>query len=689
MDNMQFLLQMLLLAVIVTPLFFALLCAVMGPRVASLAALSHVVLTAMLAWLTSGSLIDRGDLGDGITESSAANPTFEPSFVPGDPGLAKATEAQSHFTTWGLLSLGEKKGRLASPEIQLYFGIDGLNIWLIVLTSVMTLVAVLISAGRVKENPSGYFAWLFVLQTAVIGAFASFDVILFYVFFELTLIPSFFLIGNWGTGRARRDAAKLFFLYTLFGSLFTLVGLIGIVLQNPTPVIEQTTQGPEPTFSQQQGPLLDPGTGRYKYPVEGPITFSIPRLMQNVNTWANCRQWKVNVAEQAIKDTESKLAQAETLVKQNPANLEAVAQASSLRNTLVTQSDELKAAQSERSKAANWEFWLFLALMAGFAVKVPFVPFHTWLPTAYNEAPIAVTMLLSAVLAKLGTYGILRVVLTLVPEAAVQHGPMIFGSMGAVGIVYGAFCAFAQKDMKLLTAYSSISHLGLLGLGLFAFNTESLTGSALHMVNHGLATGAMFALLGFLYHRYRTLEMSQFGGLLGKYPAFAFLFIVVSLANVGLPFLNNFVSEMMILAGLSDPSVTKSSGWLFVFVAASGIFLSAWYTFTMIRKVFFGPLLLPTAEPDMKPGMKTPEAFGYILPLVLCFVLGLAPQFVVNTMKGDVATLVRHSNSARNRLGLPATGAYFKPEVAPSMAPGVVPTPQTMPKNAPKNAPKK
>ncbi len=202
--------------------------------------------------------------------------------------------------------------------------------------------------------------------------------------------------------------------------------------------------------------------------------------------------------------------------------------------------------------------------MAGFMVKVPIWPFHTWLPAAYGESPVGVTILLSALLAKLGTFGILRFVLPLTPDAAVMYGLPVIGSLAAFGIVYAALCAYDQKDIKLMIAYSSVSHLGFLVLGIFAFNAEGLSGAVLHMVNHGLSTGALFALLAFLIDRYRTTQVSQFGGLMGRFPNFALLTFVICLASIGLPGLNNFVSEMLMLAGLFDarqPAASISWGW--------------------------------------------------------------------------------------------------------------------------------
>jgi NADH-quinone oxidoreductase subunit M len=261
-------------------------------------------------------------------------------------------------------------------------------------------------------------------------------------------------------------------------------------------------------------------------------------------------------------------------------------------------------------------------------------------------------MLLSALLAKLGTYGMVRLVLPLAPDAALEYGLPVIGGLGAAGILYAAFCAYAQKDMKLLTAYSSVSHLGLVVLALFAFNVEGITGAALHMVNHGLATGALFALLGFLYARYRTLDMNQYGGLWAKFPGYTVLVFVIALASIGLPGLNNFVSEMLMLAGLFDPSVTSVHGYALAVCAAAGILLSAWYVLTMLRRVFFGPLIEPPTATGPVPGLTSREAFAFGIPAALCVLLGLYPNPVITTIKADAEVVALFGDHARMRAGI-------------------------------------
>lgn len=573
-------------------------------RVALWLALVHVGVTAAVVGATLMAL-DVRNARDG---RGADSQKFSPEFVPGDPGLGGGSDdVGSGTTTWTLLSLADTPPDRAGPRVQLYLGTDGLNVWLVALCSVMLLPAILVSWSGVTEKAGGYYAWLFVLQAGAVGAFLSFDVILFYAFFELTLVPAFFLIGRWGGGSGRRDAARKFFLYTLAGSLLTLVGVIGVVLTNPITVVTPTES--ITTY-----------------------TFALPELMAGVQK---------NLARPAL--------------------------------------DALNGKPEALAAKHAVQLWLFLALMAGFAVKTPIVPFHTWLPAAYNEAPVGVTVLLSAVLAKLGTFGILRFVVPLTPDAAVAYGLPAVGVLAAFGIVYGALCAYGQRDIKLLVAYSSVSHLGFLVLGLFALNAEGLSGAVLHMVNHGVSTGALFAALAFLVDRYRTTSMAPYGGLTGRFPKFAFVMFVLCLASVGLPGLNNFCSEMLMLSGLFNLSTPGVAGYGFAAVAAAGIFLSAWYTLTMLRRVFFEPHREPPAtgvEPAGDLNRREVIALGGMC--ALCLALGLFPQFLLDPMRADVRVLTSIADSARARV----TGTELKFEEPPASPPPPAGAPKAMDKAA-------
>src|SRR5262249_26369487 len=317
------------------------------------------------------------------------------------------------------------------------------------------------------------------------GVFLAFDLVLFYVFFELTLVPLFFLIGIWG-GPMRREAARKFFLFTLTGSLITLLGVIGAVLA----CYQLTGHGDDP----------------------GELTFSIPLLVSRFQGLLDAGRLPVGV---------------------------------------------------------QWA--IFLALAVGFAVKVPLFPLHTWLPLAHVEAPTAGSVLLAGVLLKLGTYGFLRLCLPLAPDAVLAAGVPLIGTLAAVGVVYGALCAYAQPDIKKLVAYSSVSHLGFCMLGLFALNTAGLTGGLLQMINHGLSTGGLFLLVGMLYERYHTRMMADYSGMAARLKLLSAFMVFICLTSVGMPGLNGFVGEMLVLAGVYDLKGVNVSGAPFAVVLAVGI----------------------------------------------------------------------------------------------------------------------
>jgi NADH-quinone oxidoreductase subunit M len=619
--------RILLLAVLLSPLLFAALVWLGGRggyagarRLASALALLHLGLTVTLVVPTVQVLLDQS-AADG--EQSRASGGFRPLFVPGD-----VREGNTHSTTWDVFPVGVSVPGLPPASVQFFVGLDGLNVWLVLLASVLTYVATLSSWEAVKDKAGGFYAWVFTLQAAVIGAFVSFDAILFYVFFELTLIPAFFLIGSWGTGGGKRDAARKFFLYTFLGSLFTLTGIIGVAATNPTPVA--------PDGKTIQRTVVD-DKGTAVFPQPGPITFAIPQLMRNVATWSQVHEAKIEFSRRKLDAATAAFEKAAKREKsQNDREVESAR-------------EQLGKATADRDQSRSLGMWLFFAVIAGFAVKTPIIPFHTWLPSAYSEAPTSVTVLLTGILSKLGTLGILRIVIPLCPDAAVQYGLTTFGFLGAVGIVYAAFCAFAQRDLKLIAAYSSISHLGLLILGLFALNAEGLTGGALHMLNHGLTAGAMFALLGFLADRYRSTDGTQFGGLIARFPGYAAFMFVVCLASVGLPGLNSFVSEMLLIGALFTPGNVHVAGYGLAAAAGLGIFLSAWYTMSMLRRVFFGPLQLPASDETVK-DVTPREILAFGIPSVLCILLGLFPQTVLDTMKPDVAAITQQLNDARGRV---------------------------------------
>ena len=388
-------------------------------------------------------------------------------------------------------------------NIRFALGLDGLSLWLFFLTSLLMITAIAASWQSITERAALYYAFLLALQTGLLGLFASLDVVLFYIFFEFTLIPLFFLIGLWG-GPQRRRAAVTFFLYTLAGSLLTLLGVIALVAVH------------------------------YEYGPTRELTFSIPALTRGLAE-IHWTEWR---------NTES---------------------------------------------LASPQVLIFLLLLAGFAIKVPMFPFHTWLPLAHVEAPTAGSILLAGVLLKVGSYGLLRFNIGMTPLGAARLFPFL-ATLAVIGIIYGALAALAQTDIKRLVAYSSVSHMGFIVLGIFALNATALDGSAIQMVNHGLTTGALFACVGMIYERYHTRDMTQLGGLWNRLPILAFFFILAALGSAAVPGLNGFVGEFPILTGMFQTSARTAV------LAATGMVLGACYLLWMLRSVVFGPLREPAHE---------------------------------------------------------------------------------------------
>lgn len=483
--------------------------------------------------------------------------TYLPELVPG------AAVSAPHETTWNLIDFGEL------GAVQFYVGVDGMNVWLIALTAVLMVSSVLISWNAVQERVNEYYAWLLALGAGMTGVFLAFDIILFYVFFEVTLVPLFFLIGIWG-GPERRHAARKFFIFTLAGSVITFLGLLAVVVV--------CYQKPPHT-----------------------LTFSIPELVRQVNHHLS-------------------------------ANLSA----------------------TDRAFWSEFQFWVFMALFVGFAVKVPLFPVHTWLPLAHVEAPTAGSVLLAGVLLKLGTYGFLRLALPLTPHACVTYGVPMVGALAVVGILYGAFCALAQDDIKKLVAYSSISHLGYCMLGMFALNSAGITGSLLQMINHGLSTGALFLIVGMLYERYHTRQMADYGGIGAKLRLLTFCMVVICLSSAGLPGLNGFVGEALVLFGAFQVQPGLA------LLASAGILLGAWYLLTMLMRVFFGPLQEPAHEGHEVHDLDAREIAALAPILFCCLWLGVYPQPVIEAAKPDLDVVVRIVQKGQQAIASPARAAPTK-----------------------------
>jgi NADH-quinone oxidoreductase subunit M len=501
-------------------------------------------------------------------------------------------------------------------SIQFYIGLDGLNVWLVVLTALLMVPSVLVSWTAITERTNEFYAWLLALQAALFGVFLSFDLILFYVFFELTLVPLFFLIGIWG-GPQRQYAARKFFVFTLTGSLITLLGVFGIAL----------------TLAQfPPSPRIAPR----------PFTFAIPELVAGVRD----------------------------LNQQLPAQL------AKARDELAkANGDELIKDAEERVKAAKarlefWhhvQFWVFLAMMAGFAIKVPLVPVHTWLPLAHVEAPTAGSVLLAGVLLKLGTYGFLRLCVPLAPYASLTFGAPIIGWLAVIGILYGALCAYAQDDIKKLVAYSSVSHLGYCMLGLFALNETGLTGSLLQMVNHGLSTGGLFLLVGMLYERYHTRKMADYGGMGAKLKLLAAFMVFMGMSSVALPGLNGFWGEYAVMSGMFNFGGTEVSGQLLVYLACGGIVLGAMYTLTMLRRVFFGEVHEPHHGGSLNVPDLNPRELAALIPIALvCLGIGVYPNAFTVPAAPDVkfvARIVENERRSGQEQQTPSIRAAQAPDV--------------------------
>jgi NADH-quinone oxidoreductase subunit M len=537
-------LSLLLVLILVVPIIGAIAVALLGAhrpeQVRQISLLTVVANLALAVWLCmplAQELSARSELG-GLTPTDRL--TFSPSAV----------------TRHDVLPLNFGSG--AAAAVQFYIGVDGLGIWLVALTCFLMVPAVLVSWTAVTERVNEYYAWLLLLQTAMIGVFVSYDLILFYVFFELTLVPLYFLIGVWG-GPMRRDAARKFFLFTLTGSLLTLLGMIALVL-----AVRSRT---------------------------GEFTVAIPRLIE-------------------IVQTQLQLTDA-----------------------------------SSRQFWASTQFWVFIALAIGFSVKVPLFPVHTWLPLAHVEAPTAGSVLLAGVLLKLGTFGFLRLAVPLCPDAALAIGAPVLGTLAAIGIIYGALCAFAQQDVKKLVAYSSVSHMGVCILGIFALNSAGINGGLLQMVNHGLSTGGLFLLVGMLYERYHTRMIPDYGGMAARLKVLSVFMVFICLTSVGFPGLNGFISEMLVLAGVYQAT---GLSWFTLSIAA-GIFLGGWYLFTMLKNVFFGPLREPHHDGHEVSDLNLRELAAIVPLALLCLGLGLYPKPVLDAARRDVNCVVMIADAARAR----------------------------------------
>jgi NADH-quinone oxidoreductase subunit M len=458
-------------------------------------------------------------------------------FVAGDPGF----------------QFSERIDWVPALGITYSLGIDGISLVLILLTTLLTPVSLLFSVSHVEKSVRAFAIAFLVLETGMIGSLAALDLALFYVFWEVMLVPMYFIIGIWG-GTRRIYAAMKFFLFTMAGSLLMFLAILYLAVRHHAAM------------------------GRWSF-----LLADLTRL-------------------------------------EFPASTQAV---------------------------------LFFAFALAFAIKVPVFPLHTWLPDAHTEAPTAGSIILAGVLLKLGVYGYLRFALSLFPEAALRYAPWL-GVLGIIGVLYGAMVAYAQKDMKRLVAYSSVSHLGLVVVGIGAFTATALSGAVLQMVNHGLSTGALFLLVGVLYERRHTREISAYGGIAGVVPVTTALFLVATLSSIGLPGLNGFVGEFLILVGTwTSPHRT----W--AVLAAIGVILSAVYMLSLVQRVFWNPLVHEEnrALRDIRPT----EFVAASVLVVLMIWIGVRPNDLLSRVSPSVEAIRtsvanRTAGSARSGLGDGETG---------------------------------
>ncbi|MBZ5671724.1 MAG: NADH-quinone oxidoreductase subunit M [Acidobacteriia bacterium] len=417
------------------------------------------------------------------------------------------------------------------PPVNYHLGVDGLSLLLILLTGFLTPLSVLVSWSSITHRTKEFFLFLLALETGMIGVFASLDLVLFFVFWEVMLIPMYFLIGIWGHER-RVYAAVKFILYTMTGSALMLAGIL------------------------------------YLYNLTG--TFDLPQVLDHLTT---------------------------TSLLSPPA-----------------------------------ERWLFLAFFVAFAIKVPLFPFHTWLPDAHVEAPTAGSVILAGVLLKMGTYGMLRFCLPLFPEASRDFAPIVC-ALAIIGIIYGALVAMVQPDLKKLVAYSSVAHLGFCVLGIFVFNAQGMEGSIYQMFSHGVSTGALFMLVGMLYDRRHTRLISEFGGLATSVPVYSTFFLIVTLSSLGLPMLNGFVGEFLIIVG------SYHSRALYAALAAAGVVLAAVYLLWMYQRVFYGDI---TNEKNRTlPDCNLREKLILTIVVVVIVAMGVYPQPFLRRMDQSVASILQ------------------------------------------------
>jgi NADH-quinone oxidoreductase subunit M len=423
--------------------------------------------------------------------------------------------------------------------INYHLGIDGISLLLIMLTTILSLIAIISSWNAITTSIKGYYISMLLLETGMLGVFVALDLFLFYLFWEAMLIPMYFLIGVWG-GPRRIYAAVKFVLFTMFGSLLMLVALLYLVF------------------------MYHGYSGEYSFDLLKLYQMPIPLGAQT---------------------------------------------------------------------------YIFLAFGLAFAIKVPIWPFHTWLPDAHVEAPTAGSVILAGVLLKMGTYGFIRICLPLFPEATIQFVPLI-SILAIIGIIYGALVAMVQRDVKSLVAFSSVSHLGFVMLGMMTLNIQGMEGAVIQMINHGISTGALFLLVGMIYERRHTRLISEFGGLAKSMPVFSTFFMIVALSSIGLPLTNGFVGEFLILLG------TFQTNHVYAVLGAGGVILAACYMLWMLQRVIFGKITQPINE--NLHDLYRRERLVLIPLVILIFWIGVYPKPFFTRMEPAVKNIITLVNRAKS-----------------------------------------
>ena len=413
-------------------------------------------------------------------------------------------------------------------------GIDGISLLLIMLTTVLGFLAILSSWTAIEDRVKEYYVFLLILQTGMLGVFMTLDFFLFYVFWEVMLVPMYFLIGIWG-GPRKLYAAIKFFVYTLVGSVLMLLGILTLYFYNHGQ------------------------TGVYSFDIATLSNLNMPQ---------------------------------------------------------------------------NYQLWVFLAFFVGFAIKVPMFPFHTWLPDAHVEAPTAGSVILAGVLLKMGTYGFVRFSLPMLPDAASDPRVVTFMvALSLIAIIYGALVSLMQKDWKKLVAYSSVSHLGFCTLGIFALNPAGLSGSIIQQINHGISTGGLFLIVGLIYERRHTREISEFGGLSTVMPVYAILFMIIAMSSLGLPTLNGFIGEFVILQGAYEES------WVWAAFGVSGIVLGACYMLWLYQRTMFGTIENPKNKALKDLNFR--EVMTLVPLVIWAFWIGLYPRPFFEILEKPVQKIVQ------------------------------------------------